>query len=276
VEDIKYGPHQRNQLDLYFPSSTSNPSNDPSIPDDVTICVFFHGGAWKKFGRRTWIGLHQNVGFALAKEGIVVAVPSYRLSEESLTIQRLPRYLLLSAAAAYLVLYGFSTFEILGPTAHIGLKGLYTRDGSLFILWSYQWILLSAVLFLSAFTWKQHHLNGVQHPMHVQDCSRAVCKTVSYCHQEWKRQRETSGSKRTFKPRLVLMGHSAGAHIAAMLALCPQFLEAATIEAEPYENKASSSSSSSSSSKNGSISSENLAQLALCGVICMSGEVVLV
>lgn len=152
------------------------------------------------------------MGTALAKEGIICAVPSYRLSEESLVIQRLPRFFIASAIAAYAL--------------------LYTTQKEISILFSWQWLCLTTILFTITFAFKQAMLNGVHHPDHVEDCALATHATIRYCLDHWKAQQKDSYAQECqcdarFRPSLVLMGHSAGAHIAAMLALCPEFMDSA-------------------------------------------------
>ncbi|MEM9462589.1 MAG: alpha/beta fold hydrolase [Myxococcota bacterium] len=53
----------------------------PPCPTDAPMVLFVHGGAWKTQDRRylqPWLGLYGNVGRALARRGLVVAVASYR------------------------------------------------------------------------------------------------------------------------------------------------------------------------------------------------------
>lgn len=76
VEDIPYvagseDPKQR--LDLYLPRNTS------AFP----VVLFVHGGFWTNQDRRyyqAFVGIYGNIGVALAKRGIGVAVQSYRLN----------------------------------------------------------------------------------------------------------------------------------------------------------------------------------------------------
>lgn len=69
VADLAYGSAQRQRLDLYLP----NP-----LPANAPLVVFFYGGGWRS-------GEKANYEFAaasLAAEGLVVAVPDYRLWPE--------------------------------------------------------------------------------------------------------------------------------------------------------------------------------------------------
>jgi acetyl esterase/lipase len=76
VEDLPYitgsiDPKQK--LDLYVPRSGTQ----------LPVVLFVHGGFWKGQDRRyyqAFTGIYGNVGVTLARQGFLVAVPSYRLS----------------------------------------------------------------------------------------------------------------------------------------------------------------------------------------------------
>ena len=76
VEDVAYIPNDddpKHRLDLYLPRD----------PGPHPVVLFVHGGFWRNQDRRyyqAFTGLYGNVGVALAKHGIAVAIPSYRLS----------------------------------------------------------------------------------------------------------------------------------------------------------------------------------------------------
>ena len=63
--DVIYDPAQRLALDIYRPA---NVSHAPTV-------VFFFGGSWKS-GKRQWYAW---VGEALARRGLLVMIPDYRL-----------------------------------------------------------------------------------------------------------------------------------------------------------------------------------------------------
>ena len=67
--DISYGKHPRQKLDLYLPSSVG-----PSTP----FTLFLYGGSWR-WGSRSRYAF---VGYSLAKHGIATAVADYRLYPE--------------------------------------------------------------------------------------------------------------------------------------------------------------------------------------------------
>ena len=69
TEDIAYGPHPRQRVDVYQPNpAVSNPS----------MVVLFYGGSWSSGERADY----RFVGEALASQGIVTVVADYRLSPE--------------------------------------------------------------------------------------------------------------------------------------------------------------------------------------------------
>jgi len=74
IRDIAYydGPHadsHRHRLDLYLPKHKK----------DFPVVVLVHGGAWI-VGDNRCCGLYSSVGEYLARQGIGVAMPNYRLS----------------------------------------------------------------------------------------------------------------------------------------------------------------------------------------------------
>jgi acetyl esterase/lipase len=66
VHNIAYGPSERHRLDLYGPRDASAPL--PAI-------AFFHGGSWQSGVKEDYAF----VGASLARAGLLVAVPNYRL-----------------------------------------------------------------------------------------------------------------------------------------------------------------------------------------------------
>lgn len=70
VEDISYGPHKMNVLDVYRPQST-----EPKLP----VIVSVHGGGWVYGDKK----LYSHYCMSLAKRGFVVVNFTYRLSPEN-------------------------------------------------------------------------------------------------------------------------------------------------------------------------------------------------
>lgn len=60
---------KRHLLDLYFPRNCEN----------FPVVMFVHGGGWRH-GDKDFLGIYIKLGKALARQGIGVAVPNYRLS----------------------------------------------------------------------------------------------------------------------------------------------------------------------------------------------------
>jgi acetyl esterase/lipase len=70
ARDIPYGPARRQRMDIYRPARAAGPA---------PVVVWFYGGAWQS-GRR---GDYRFVAGNLARAGVVVAVPDYRLYPEA-------------------------------------------------------------------------------------------------------------------------------------------------------------------------------------------------
>lgn len=69
VENVRYMPGARGTLDLYIPENAG-----PNAP----VVVFIHGGSWDTGSKDIYLF----VGQSLATEGIIVAIPNYRLYPE--------------------------------------------------------------------------------------------------------------------------------------------------------------------------------------------------
>lgn len=70
ISDEVYGPHDRNRLDVYVPSSTAT---------EKPVLVFIHGGGFfsgdKAWSAKCW----GNVGYFFAQRGIVTVTVNHRL-----------------------------------------------------------------------------------------------------------------------------------------------------------------------------------------------------
>jgi acetyl esterase/lipase len=79
IEDVPYGDDldvDKHRLDIYLPKAA-----EKRFP----VVIFMHGGFWRAGDRdyyQALTGLYANVGAALAKRGVAVIVPSYRLQPE--------------------------------------------------------------------------------------------------------------------------------------------------------------------------------------------------
>ena len=69
LKEIAYGPHHRQKLDIYLPENVKRRS---------AINLFLYGGSWR-WGSRNRYAF---IGYALAKQGLAVAVADYRLYPE--------------------------------------------------------------------------------------------------------------------------------------------------------------------------------------------------
>jgi acetyl esterase/lipase len=67
-KDVAYGPGPRRMLDVYAPDAAAN----------APVVVFFYGGGWTAGSRN----IYRFLGTTLAKRGVVVVIPDYRLYPE--------------------------------------------------------------------------------------------------------------------------------------------------------------------------------------------------
>lgn len=66
VFNIPYGRDRRQRYDVFIPTEHQTP---------LPVVFFIHGGGWRQGSKE----LHRYVGYALAQEGFVAVLPSYRL-----------------------------------------------------------------------------------------------------------------------------------------------------------------------------------------------------
>lgn len=66
IRNVAYGPHKRQDLDIYVPKKLAKPA---------TVVVFFYGGYWRYGNKRGY----RFVGEALTSKGIITVIPNYRL-----------------------------------------------------------------------------------------------------------------------------------------------------------------------------------------------------
>lgn len=64
AEDLSYGSHELNRLDVYAPENV----------DNAPVIVFFHGGRWQQGSKN----IYKFVGQRFIAEGFVVVIPDYR------------------------------------------------------------------------------------------------------------------------------------------------------------------------------------------------------
>ncbi len=104
VEDLAYGTHERQRLDVYRPHSATGSS---------PVVVFFYGGGWNS-GER---GDYLFVGQRLAAAGFIVVIPDYRVLPEV----AFPDFLEDSAQAVAWV--GRNIAEYGGDPDRVGMAG---------------------------------------------------------------------------------------------------------------------------------------------------------
>lgn len=271
------------------------PQSQPAVGTSAAgppVIVFIHGGGWKKGGRRTLGGMHGNVGRAFASRGFVVAVISYRLSSVKL------RHMIVVYAVASLVIGLILTLSLnLQDTTSLKQPNdILQRNGSIAACFLVPFV----VGFSSQFVWWRSGGPKVKHPDHVDDAAMAVawvhkhigadarfaCGILSSsdAHAASSASATTAQASlatpgRSSTERLIfgdrtnmcIVGHSAGGHIAAMLALQPERLVRAFQQADATAQTSTPSSA-------GAMTDQQLCSLAQADVaahirafVCMSG-----
>ena len=231
VRDRAYGEHYKQQLDIYFPAADDNDAdsafpvrggcdNQGVISDGdlhpltanrgLPTILFVHGGGWKRFGRRAGMGMHGNIGAAFAARGYVVGVISYRLS----SVHPVDLFFLYTC---YSALIGGLTLAY----TSIASAGGQGAVAAAFIL---PYVLGYAYNFARIFREGASACGQVRHPCHVQDAA-ASCKWMV----------DNVARYGGDPHNIAVMGHSAGGHIASMLAVQPKWLVEAGL-AQPWEN----------------------------------------
>lgn len=252
--DFTNTQHRKRRLDVYMPlyetdagfshesdrqsafaavdeSATQPRSDEPRVTsreDDNNntirsrgrpVIVFVHGGGWKKGGRRTFGGMHGNVGRSLASRGYIVIVPSYRLSSVHWSMLA-PFYALIS------LITGMIAWQQAASAAGMSLSAAAA---------AYPSLLCAAFLVplaLCAGAQTVYHssghgplLNAQQPPLawipwgkrllwpaHGHDIGMCVGWVARHIGS-------IAGGDPT---RIALVGHSAGGHIVSMLTLQPE------------------------------------------------------
>jgi acetyl esterase/lipase len=231
--DIEYRPtapgdiadhrssRRHNSLDIYYPTmpesapSTLMSSNGSRLTHSSRPVLFFvHGGGWKRGHSQSFplLGLYSNLGRSFASRGFVVVIANYRKSSgPSVLVQAL---LVLAAGAVVLVLPE-RCLSVRATHGHPSRSGLPCRARS----WGTRWAVLVVVL-LGAY-WIQHWIQlsrnaRIVHPTHSIDVALALNWTTT-----------SIGAYGGDTGRLVVVGHSAGAHILSMLLVEPALLREA-------------------------------------------------
>jgi len=82
IETIRYGPHTKNQFELYWPDG----GNDQSLGHDDsprTVLFFVHGGAFVRGDRNTTPEVYSNVLREFCRSGIIGVNIGYRLAPDA-------------------------------------------------------------------------------------------------------------------------------------------------------------------------------------------------
>eukprot|EP01125_Pyxidicula_operculata_P016894 TRINITY_DN5857_c0_g1_i1.p2 TRINITY_DN5857_c0_g1~~TRINITY_DN5857_c0_g1_i1.p2 ORF type:complete len:344 (-),score=35.44 TRINITY_DN5857_c0_g1_i1:1180-2211(-) len=196
--DISYiddSSHHKHKLDIIAPTNANK----------LPVVFFVHGGGWKR-GDRKWRGhLYQNVGLALAKHNFVTVCISYRLSAFG-RLGKILLFLLVSALigglcfAAYKLLNYFGIFSI--PDDYVQLASacaLFLVTGSVYSIQN-----------IYIHEGEEH----IKHPDHINDVASAYLWVTKNIHKY-------GGDPNN----IIVMGHSAGGHLATLLALDNSFIK---------------------------------------------------
>jgi len=213
--------HPKLQLDLYLPQDQQTPCE---------VVLFAHGGGWKRGDRkREYFGrpnINEKLGRALAKKGVAVAVINYRLSSTTKLFKLIMSFCLSSffgTCAALLLsflLLLFSSFCTVVRSSEGLSFETFTDDvrahKDLFLnfLVVLVPVFYCVILYIFIYFEQDHQPDNVKHPEHVQDICYALSWIVNNAH------------KYNIDPdKVFLAGHSAGGHLALLLALNPKHIE---------------------------------------------------
>jgi len=161
-----------------------------SKDEDQHVIVIVHGGAWMMGNKR---GMRSMAQTLCCKTGLVCVVPEYSLSQmDSIVLQNV-------------VIINWLVVGALCILA--GKRGAMP----LFLLFC-----IAAFITICVLVHIMHRVEKKQnaHPVHVTDIAKCM-QWISHESPRWEKKR----------PKFVLVGHSAGAHLCALVTLNPRFLD---------------------------------------------------
>ena len=207
ISNVQYGPRARHVLDIYRPSGATTL---PTVP----LVLHVHGGDWQRGSKNDrWRGAPV-AGEAYARSGCVAVVISYRLAPPS-TFSCLFRAFIFALVLSALVTLVAWPFRWLAAISFATLFSAYVLPCTLVASFAHK-----AVTHCSdAYS---------RHPHQADDIALAV---------QWCRDHigeyapEVLHTAETVPRGLVLSGHSAGAHLTALLISDGQYL--ADIQVDP-------------------------------------------
>lgn len=176
----------KHKLDIYVPILPSGVEHEQR---KFPVVIFSHGGGWKKGDRFGAIsGLHQNVGESLASKGYLACIISYRMSSVRF----------MDSLPVYAVIAGISF-----------ICSLVIRGGTVSLPSIIETLVIPSVMAIySQFVRLRNGGIDLEHPAHTDDLVSALHWTANHI--------ESFGGD---SKKIAVMGHSAGAHMAMMLAL---------------------------------------------------------
>lgn len=183
--DLVYDATKNLQYDLFIPSNVDI--------KHTPILFVIHGGAWM-IGKKE--ALH-DVALEMCKHlNVLVALPDYSLSQIDVKI---PSIVMTIIAVCVI------EFAVLLISNEIRDRGLVT------ILIVFLFLVLLTLMVMLSLHMCQHRKEN-NHPVHVKDiacCIQRVCENLESCDST----------------PILLLGHSAGAHIASLVSLNAEYLQ---------------------------------------------------
>lgn len=181
--------HNPFMLDVYVRRSVMNPQQQPE--GGAPVIVNLHGGAWL-IGDKDIINVENNC-YLFARRGYVSVSIKYTLSSIS----------------NQMLLYTF-----LALTATMSALAIMSdlRQKARVMVW---WLLLSAAITLVLFSREPRRSH--RHPSHVMDVAMAARWVRDHAH--------LFGGDTDRRRGMAVVGHSAGAHLAALLVTNPLYLQ---------------------------------------------------
>jgi len=191
---IQYGAHKEQSLDLYRPPVRRNRGLLPTV-------VFMHGGAWLRKGQRE-ASAARLARQMVVNADVVVVVVGYSLSRLK-GRQFVTLGLVFAALLASLTLACFTTTPLAGLIS--------VRSAQLVSLASF---CVAAIALAVCWRCKYACSRVVQFPQQPHDCAAALDWVVENAERH-------GGDPHS----ITLAGHSAGAHLASLLAIDSRFIQ---------------------------------------------------
>ena len=224
--DEPFGAHGLT-LDVYAPAARPVAGGDAPTPALAPLVVYLHGGGWKIIAFQRPVGRAGDVGRSLARRGFVVASARYRLS-------RAPRPLMALLHAWWSCVFGGVGSALLSRAFPAAAARATTALSRAFPAARLPLAAVAAAALFALATaldeWRRLRRPLGVWPTHAEDAAEAVAYAVAHAARFGADAR-----------RVAVLGHSAGAHVALMLAVNSRFVDtagaAAGIVSPPLRNR---------------------------------------